>query len=649
MKACLSDEKNVKLSRALRSVPFMIKPIDLLSMEFLASGKLIVRSKGCTICEDPGLDDIVSTHTLVYLKTKSTYTVQSDHCPVTSGTLNSESASSLALWHRKLSESTVDLDHQMEAMKLDVQHILNNVYSGSEILEFRPQSDHMGFSVVLQSDCVFCQSSSVALHGSITADGFRFKCSHCNCEDPSGMRRYPIDRFLKIQPSRSFSQFIGQVNFQYVHNQYSGVPENDKVKSTAHLADPTPYLSDIGPDAARLFKEYLTNSTGDAELLDFIVFVFGETWIHDRERPGNWYHFNGVVWEWSTGNSELNNTILDYLKQVFKRALDWYSNQEGRDLPHATATVSHLERMKQKMVDSGFVGHLVNGGCSNSLSVKYNEFMSKCNKDPYIHVTRDGTLDLTTMTFRPSRPNDYFTLWSNAYFNDQNTAEVLKAMDHLTDIIRTIFTDPAQFDWNMRYFASLLDGSNDEQFLVLGIGDSSNGKSLIIKILRMTLGSAYTKMLPSSYLFTSSNSSSTATPEVASISNARFVYVSELERKGNRPRPLNTMRIKNLVGGDEVGFRDVYQGHSSKELRIKFMIMCNPEDIDLAHLTKYDAVYRRVVFNPYRSKFAMNQDQYRAYQQKYPGAPVFMKDETLGRVNKRKDEDQVLGMSFISF
>ncbi|KAI9197099.1 uncharacterized protein BJ171DRAFT_634396 [Polychytrium aggregatum] len=241
------------------------------------------------------------------------------------------------------------------------------------------------------------------------------------------------------------------------------------------------------------------------------------------------------------------------------------------------------------------------------------------------------------MTFRPSRPNDYFTLWSNAYFNDQNTAEVLKAMDHLTDIIRTIFTDPAQFDWNMRYFASLLDGSNDEQFLVLGIGDSSNGKSLIIKILRMTLGSAYTKMLPSSYLFTSSNSSSTATPEVASISNARFVYVSELERKGNRPRPLNTMRIKNLVGGDEVGFRDVYQGHSSKELRIKFMIMCNPEDIDLAHLTKYDAVYRRVVFNPYRSKFAMNQDQYRAYQQKYPGAPVFMKDETLGSIMERQE------------
>ncbi|KAI9183743.1 uncharacterized protein BJ171DRAFT_483921 [Polychytrium aggregatum] len=200
------------------------------------------------------------------------------------------------------------------------------------------------------------------------------------------------------------------------------------------------------------------------------------------------------------------------------------------------------------------------------------------------------------MVFRPSRPEDYFTMWSSAYYNDQGTEAVLRAMDHLNEIIRSIFVDPDQFDWNMRYFASLLDGNNDEQFLVLGIGSSSNGKSLMAKILRMTLGPVYSSMLTSSYLHTSTQSSSAATPELASIVGSRFVYISELEQKSNKPRALNTMRIKNLVGGDEVAFRDIYQGQQSRELSIKFMMMCNPEDINVPELMRHDSIRRRIEY-----------------------------------------------------
>ncbi|KAI9183789.1 uncharacterized protein BJ171DRAFT_593583, partial [Polychytrium aggregatum] len=474
MTDCLGSGKGHSLSRALRSVPFMIKPELIVSIEFKATGQFIVQSMGCPICEQSDSEDIHSTFTLEYFPAAMSFTLEPGHCQSVHGTLNSDIANNLATWHRKLSDSTVDVDDQMEVMKTDVQEIIAASFASSFITGFSPQTDQRGFNIELNGSCFFCKTSGVVLSGSITSEGFRFRCSNCNVEDPTGPKRFPIDRYMWSNPSSSFTQYIKQMNTQ----------------------------CDVTAQAALCFKDYLTNTTGNAELLDFLASVFGDVWLHDRDRPGNWYHFNGVYWERSNGNSELNNLVLDYLRRIFRRALEWYSDLEGRDLPHSAETIGHFERMKQKMVDSGFVSQLVNGGLSHQLSVKFPEFKQRRNKNPLLHVTRDGTLDLTTMVFRPSRPEDYFTMWSSAYYNDQGTEAVLRAMDHLNEIIRSIFVDPDQFDWNMRYFASLLDGNNDEQFLVLGIGSSSNGKSLMAKILRMTLGPVYSSMLTSSYLHT---------------------------------------------------------------------------------------------------------------------------------------------------
>ncbi|KAI9193490.1 uncharacterized protein BJ171DRAFT_506130 [Polychytrium aggregatum] len=637
MTDCLGSGKGHSLSRALRSVPFMIKPELIVSIEFKATGQFIVQSMGCPICEQSDSEDIHSTFTLEYFPAAMSFTLEPGHCQSVHGTLNSDIANNLATWHRKLSDSTVDVDDQMEVMKTDVQEIIAASFASSFITGFSPQTDQRGFNIELNGSCFFCKTSGVVLSGSITSEGFRFRCSNCNVEDPTGPKRFPIDRYMWSNPSSSFTQYIKQMNTQCVSNRFSSLSENDKWKSIAHLHDPTPYLQDVTAQAALCFKDYLTNTTGNAELLDFLASVFGDVWLHDRDRPGNWYHFNGVYWERSNGNSELNNLVLDYLRRIFRRALEWYSDLEGRDLPHSAETIGHFERMKQKMVDSGFVSQLVNGGLSHQLSVKFPEFKQRRNKNPLLHVTRDGTLDLTTMVFRPSRPEDYFTMWSSAYYNDQGTEAVLRAMDHLNEIIRSIFVDPDQFDWNMRYFASLLDGNNDEQFLVLGIGSSSNGKSLMAKILRMTLGPVYSSMLTSSYLHTSTQSSSAATPELASIVGSRFVYISELEQKSNKPRALNTMRIKNLVGGDEVAFRDIYQGQQSRELSIKFMMMCNPEDINVPELMRHDSIRRRIVINPYLSKFALDQKAFNDYRAKHPGKPLFMKDATLGNLVEQQE------------
>lgn len=198
-------------------------------------------------------------------------------------------------------------------------------------------------------------------------------------------------------------------------------------------------------------------------------------------------------------------------------------------------------------------------------------------------------INLQTNETRERRIDDYFS-W------ECPVKPVKQFTDFFLKVISSIMCDNKE---NLAYFQKMMGycitGSKEAQSYFIWYGKGSNGKSLILNLLKAVLGKAC-EPVTKSVLIDAGKKGSNGT-EVVSLKDLRLGTFSET----NSQDALNESMLKMISGGDKIKARGLYKDEISFELFLKLIVCTNhkPEFNGSDHGT-----VRRIKFLPFEARFS---------------------------------------------
>ena len=233
----------------------------------------------------------------------------------------------------------------------------------------------------------------------------------------------------------------------------------------------------------------------------------------------------------------------------------------------------------------------------------------------------DGVLDLTTMTPRLYKSDDYITMtvgykYSNN-INQQKTAE-------LYALFNKILPDPEMQKCVLSILASCLRGVQSEYFNLF-LGNGRNGKSTISTLMLNALGD-YAYILAVNVL--TSKDKSTLSPEKAQLHLKRYILCSEPETTGNNEAGavINVSQIKRLTGSSAIVARQLWSNSLKTKLRGTYVYECN----EIPSFNIIDtAIQQRIMYIPFETKFILGIfNDAELFTRNDPLRPVYKADDS---------------------
>jgi P4 family phage/plasmid primase-like protien len=335
-----------------------------------------------------------------------------------------------------------------------------------------------------------------------------------------------------------------------------------------------------------------------------------------------WFNFTGVYWKKLAQGIELRNKLTTEVAQVISDARSKIRNYlmtlgtDDRESSWEQGRIKKLFDVEKSLYQSGFKDSAMKD-CIGLFYVE--EFAQKLNANQFILGFKNGVIDLRTpvltpdgkishytVGFRDAKPEDYITFMAGRYPTkncdpidyieyDPNDPEQSPINAEIDDFMEKVFPRPELRAYMWRKLASCIEGANKEQTYETWIGVGGNGKSKLVDLMSMALGD-YASSLQSTALTRKRPDSGAANPDIMAIRNKRFIYMAEPDDR----EPLNTSRMKQFTGEDDVEARGLFEDQTKFKITGKIFMLCNAFP---AINTMDRGTWRRVRAVPFESKF----------------------------------------------
>lgn len=352
-----------------------------------------------------------------------------------------------------------------------------------------------------------------------------------------------------------------------------------------------------------------------------------------------WYKFSGVYWKMIPQGIELRNKMTTEVAQVISDARDKIrrrilqaDNGDEKETTWEHTRLKKLLDIEKSLYQSGFKDSVMKD-CIGMFYVE--DFAQKLNANQYLIGFKNGVIDLMfpimgedgkvseyTVHFREAKPDDYLTFMAGNYATknceamnyieyDPDDEEQREIHDQIDDFMTKVFPRPELRAYMWKKLSSCLEGANKEQTYETWIGVGGNGKSKLVDLMSMTLGD-YAASLQSTALTRKRPDSGAANPDIMAIRNKRFIYMAEPDDR----EPLNTSRMKQFTGEDDVEARGLFENQTKFKITGKIFMLCNA--FPAIH-TMDRGTWRRVRAIPFESKFIdPQQEEINAEANVYP-------------------------------
>lgn len=334
----------------------------------------------------------------------------------------------------------------------------------------------------------------------------------------------------------------------------------------------------------------------------------------------DWYYFNNICWKKLPQGIELRNKLTTEVAQVIADSRTKL-RERIMAIGDEQKTSWEKERLKillnveRSLYTSGFKDSVM----KDCIGLFYEEeFAHKLNSNQYLLGFNNGIIDLHAIrtnaageneyyvNFRKAEPNDFVTFMAGRYvtkncdpidYIEYNPSDYDHAPIHaeIDDFMSKVFPKPELRKYMWRKLASCLEGANKEQTYETWIGVGGNGKSKLVDLMSMALGD-YASSLQSTALTRKRPDSGAANPDIMAIRNKRFIYMAEPDDR----EPLNTSRMKQFTGEDDVEARGLFEDQTKFKISGKIFMLCNAFP---AINTMDRGTWRRVRAIPFESKF----------------------------------------------
>ena len=328
----------------------------------------------------------------------------------------------------------------------------------------------------------------------------------------------------------------------------------------------------------------------------------------------DWYEFTGNCWKKLHQGIELRNKMTTEVAEVImesRRTIRDRLNTNNTDQAFIDSRMKKMTKIEQCLYTSGFKDSVM----KDCIGLFYEEdFANKLNSNEYLIGFTNGVIDLHAtkdaseyyVNFRKAEPTDFITFMAGRYvtkncdpieyieYNPYDLSQS-KTNAEIDDFMEKVFPNPELRKYMWRKLASCLEGANKEQTYETWIGVGGNGKSKLVDLMSMALGD-YASSLQSTARTRKRPDAGAANPDIMAIRNKRFIYMAEPDDK----EPLNTSRMKQFTGEDDVEARGLFEDQTKFKITGKIFMLCNAFP---AINTMDRGTWRRVRAVPFESKF----------------------------------------------
>lgn len=225
------------------------------------------------------------------------------------------------------------------------------------------------------------------------------------------------------------------------------------------------------------------------------------------------------------------------------------------------------------------------------------EFEKALNKNVNLICFSNGVYDAEKKEFRDGLPEDYITISTKIPYieYDHTNDKHVDIKEQIDDFFTKLFPDEELRDYMWRHLAACMFGYKKEEALHIYNGCGRNGKSKLIDLISKVLGE-YACSLTAALITMKRSEAGKATPELAKLRYARYVFMSE-PSKGDK---INDGYIKELTGGDKLTARPMYR--APIEFVPQFYMTLSTNTL-LEIKTNDDGTWRRMRLCDFESKF----------------------------------------------
>jgi P4 family phage/plasmid primase-like protien len=332
----------------------------------------------------------------------------------------------------------------------------------------------------------------------------------------------------------------------------------------------------------------------------------------------DWYEFTGPYWKKLAQGIDLRNKMTTEVAQVIsdtRTTIRTRLASLGNDERSWEETrMKKMTKIEQCLYTSGFKDSVM----KECVGLFYEEdFAQKLNSNQFLLGFNNGVIDLHapvtvgekkeyTVLFRKAEPTDFISFMVGRCITkncdpidyvEYNPSDPEQAKIHaeIDDFMTKLFPRPELRAYMWRKLASCLEGANKEQTYETWIGVGGNGKSKLVDLMSMVLGD-YASSLQSTAMTRKRPESGAANPDIMAIRNKRFIYMAEPDDR----EPLNTSRMKQFTGEDDVEARGLFEEQTKFKITGKIFMLCNAFP---AINTMDRGTWRRVRAVPFESKF----------------------------------------------
>jgi putative DNA primase/helicase len=290
-------------------------------------------------------------------------------------------------------------------------------------------------------------------------------------------------------------------------------------------------------------------------------------WLHDDEI---WVRYNGTHWERS--KSAGKNAAINALNVAYNLEQRHYSDETTGDEKKSPREKFEAWILSQKMANRYYAAAEV---------AKDFEAMNRSGKDfdanPYLLGVQNGTVDLRTGELRPGTQEEMIATVVPVRYDPE--AKAPRFQEYLEESM----PDPEVRAYPQRVMGYSITGETIEQLMFIHHGETNNGKSVLMDIMRKVLGDWAGGADPKALIETRSEQHST---HIASLAGPRMLLMSESARGA---RLADTL-IKNVTGGDMITARFMRQDNQDFEIVGKIHMATN----HLPHIVSSKSTNRRI-------------------------------------------------------
>lgn len=290
--------------------------------------------------------------------------------------------------------------------------------------------------------------------------------------------------------------------------------------------------------------------SSDYDIATVLFHLCGDEFVSVSIRSNEWYQFIQNRWVKNDCGTSLRNKISTKLR-------DLYNNKSGELVLRASKKDPESEEFKlimgraNKVLDIAFtLGSTKDKDniMKEARELFYNsEFLDKLDQNKYLLCFTNGVIDFKNKCFRKGYPEDYISKCTDSEYIPLNPSIHQPIINELQIYMSQLFPEKELCDYVWTHLASCLIGDTAlNQCLHYYTGIGQNGKSMLVKLMQLVLGS-YSGELDVGFYTQERAKRGQSTPELFAIIGVRFAITSE-PSEGDK---MNEGPMKQLTSGTD--------------------------------------------------------------------------------------------------